>query len=70
MKPIKFCATSVDCVITTVLSRSITEDYSAFARPFEDRGRDFKGRGEDTLIVESVAQPFIPHGVKVNKIIR
>ena len=67
MKPIKFCATSVDCVITTtVLSRSITEDYSAFARPFEDGGRDFKGRGEDTLIVESVAQPFIPHGVKVN----
>ena len=73
MKPIKFCATSVDCVIittTTVLSRSITEDYSAFARTFEDGGRDFKGRGEDiTLIVVSVAQPFI-HGVKVNNIIR
>ena len=73
MKPIKFCATSVDCVIitTTVLSRSITEDYSAFARTFEDGGRDFKGRGEDiTLIVVSVAQPFIPHSVKVNNIIR
>ena len=51
MKPIEFCATSVDCVITTVLLRSVTDDYSAFARPFEDGGRDFKGQGEDTLIV-------------------
>ena len=53
MKPIEFCATSVDCVITTVLSvRSITYYFSAFARPFEDGGqrRDFKGRGEDILI--------------------
>ena len=54
MKPIEFCATSVDCVITTVLSRSITYNFSAFARPFEDGGRqrDFKGRGEDYILID------------------
>ena len=56
MKPIEFCATSVDCVITTtkVLSRSITYYFLAFARPFdEDDGRrDFKGQGENTYSLQ------------------
>ena len=57
MKPIEFCATSVDCVITTtkVLSRSITYYFLAFERPFDedDGGRDFKGRGEITYSLQS-----------------
>ena len=58
MKPIEFCATSVDCVITNtkVLSRSITYYYFlAFERPFDedDGGRDFKGRGENTYSLQS-----------------
>ena len=57
MKPIEFCATSVDCVITTtkVLSRSITYYFLAFERPFDedDGGRDFKGRGENTYSLQS-----------------
>ena len=56
MKPIEFCATSVDCVITTtkVLSRSITYYFSAFVRPIDedDGGKEyFKGRGENTFIL-------------------
>ena len=57
MKPIEFCATSVDCVITTtkVLSRSITYYFSAFERPFDedDGGREyFKGQGENTYSLQ------------------
>ena len=58
MKPIEFCATSVDCVITTtkVLSRSITNYFLAFEKPFDedDGGREyFKGRGENTYSLQS-----------------
>ena len=57
MKPIEFCATRVDCVITTtkVLSRSITYYFLAFVRPIDedDGGREyFKGRGENTYSLQ------------------